>query len=57
MNAATHMMRKREALNARVVEALPLVHRIMDEALVSLVAAHQHYKGAITNQREGDAAQ
>ncbi len=57
MNAATHLMKKRGVLNARVVEALPLVHRIMDEALVSLVAAHQHYKDAITNQREGDAAQ
>jgi hypothetical protein len=41
MNAITHLMRKREAHSGRVVEAIPLVAHFMDEALVSLVAAHQ----------------
>ncbi len=41
MYAATQLMRKREAFTGRVVEAIPLVTHVMDEALVSLVAAHQ----------------
>lgn len=44
MNAATHLMKKRGALNTRVMEAIPLVDHVMDKALVSLVAAHQLYK-------------
>ena len=41
VNSATHLLKRREALNERAVEAIPLVTHIMDEALVSLVAAHQ----------------
>jgi len=41
INSATHLLKRREALNERAVEAIPLVTHIMDEALVSLVAAHQ----------------
>ena len=41
MNAATHLMRKKEAFTGRVVEAIPLIAQVMDEALLSLVAAHQ----------------
>lgn len=41
MNAAGHLMKKREAFSGRFVEAIPLAAHIMDEALVSLVAAHQ----------------
>lgn len=43
VNSVAHLMRKREVFNGRVVEAIPLVNRVMDEALVSLVAAHQNY--------------
>ncbi|HEY90919.1 MAG TPA: helix-turn-helix domain-containing protein [Dehalococcoidia bacterium] len=43
MNAATHLLQKREAFTRRVVEAIPLVAQVMDEALVSLVEAHQQY--------------
>lgn len=43
MNAATHLMHKREALNQRIVKSIPLVAHVMDEALVALVAAHQQY--------------
>ena len=45
MNAATHLIRRKEGFTGRVVEAIPLVARVMDEALVSLVAAHQHHNG------------
>ena len=41
VNAATHLLKRREALSERTVEAIPMVTHIMDEALVSLVAAHQ----------------
>ena len=41
VKAATDLAKKRTSLSERTVEAIPLVTRIMDEALVSLVAAHQ----------------
>ncbi len=44
LNVATGLMKKREALSGRVVDAIPLVARIMDEALVSLVATHQQFR-------------
>ena len=44
MNATAHLIKKGEVLNARIVEAILLVDQIMDEALVSLVAAHQRYQ-------------
>lgn len=56
MNALTHLMSKREAFSGRVVQAIPLVTRIMDEALVALVAAHQQYRSGIQGETEEDAA-
>lgn len=53
MNAATHLMRKREAFTGRVVEAIPLVAHAMDEALVALVAAHQQYRNEIQSEFKG----
>jgi excisionase family DNA binding protein len=50
MNAATHLMKRREAFTGRVVEAIPLVAHVIDEALVSLVAAHQKYRNGIQNE-------
>jgi len=44
VTATTNLMKKREMLNERAVEAIPLVNRIMDEALVSLVTAYQQEK-------------
>jgi len=44
VNAAADLMKRREALNERVVEALPLVTHIMDEALIALVAAYQRHR-------------
>jgi hypothetical protein len=56
MEAVTHLMRKREAHTGRVVEAIPLVAHILDEALVSLVAAHQQYHSGIQSRQKGEAA-
>ncbi|MFC1943233.1 hypothetical protein ACFLWO_01460 [Chloroflexota bacterium] len=57
MNATAHLMKKGEALNARVVEAIPSVDHVMDEALVSLVAAHQLYKDESRNEPERQAGE
>lgn len=56
MNAATHLMRKREAFTGRIVEAIPLVAHVMDEALVALVAAHQQLRNGIQGRIEGGTA-
>ena len=56
MNATTHLMRKREAFTGRVVQAIPLVAQVMDEALVSLVAAHQQYLDTSPNEMKEDSA-
>ncbi len=55
MNATVHLMRKREAFSGRVVEAIPLVVYVMDEALVSLVAAHQQYQNMSQGEPKGGA--
>jgi excisionase family DNA binding protein len=47
MNATTHLMKRREALTGRVVEAIPIVANVMDGALVALVTAHQQYRNEI----------
>jgi len=57
VNSATHLLKRREALNERAVEAIPLVTHIMDEALVSLVAAHQGKRSTTQNNGEGGVAQ
>ena len=44
MKAIAHLMKKREAHSSRVAASIPLVARVMDEALVSLVATHQQYR-------------
>jgi hypothetical protein len=48
-------MKKREVLNERAVEAIPMVTRVMDEALVSLVAVYQERRG-LPLQNKGDSA-
>ena len=57
MNATTHLMRKREAFSGRVVEAIPLVAHVMDEALVSLVAGHQQYRNMFQSETKGGTAE
>ena len=52
MTAMAHLMKKREAHSGRVAEAIPLTARIIDEALLSLVAAHQKY--SISLAEKGD---
>ena len=51
VNAVTNLLRRREMLSERAVEAVPLVSRVMDEALLSLVAAYQETMARRTNDR------
>lgn len=57
MKAIIHLMSKREAFSGRVVQAIPLVTRIMDEALVALVEAHQQYRNDLKNNKTGEEAE
>ncbi len=56
LSVATGLMKKREAFSGRVVDAIPLVAHVMDEALISLVAAHQHYRNGTQSEPEKEFA-
>lgn len=56
INAITRLRRKREAYTDRVVGAIPLVAHVLDEALVSLVAAHQWYRNGVRTTLKEEAA-
>jgi len=43
MKAAIHLISKREQVSGSIMEAIPLANRFIDEALVSMIAAHQQY--------------
>ena len=53
MRAVSHLMRKRKAFTGRIVEAIPMVVSVMDEALIALVSAHQEYRSEIPKDRNG----
>ena len=45
INVTTDMMKKHEGVNRRIIESISLVNNALDEALVSLVTAHQQFSG------------
>lgn len=47
MKVITQLATKPGALTGRVVETIPLATRVMDETLVTLVAAHQQYRDTL----------
>jgi excisionase family DNA binding protein len=47
MSAAVHLMKRKETLTGRIAEAIPGVARVMDEALLSLITAHQQFRNGI----------
>jgi excisionase family DNA binding protein len=53
ISVATEMIKKKAGFTGRVVEAIPLCTRVMDEALVSLVAAHQEQYKKFSNELGG----
>jgi excisionase family DNA binding protein len=46
LNITSEMMKGGDSLNRRVVEAIPLINRAMDAALLQLVASHQKVSDA-----------
>ncbi len=56
MNVASHLIKRGESFSGRIVEAIPLVNRIMDEALVALVIAHQQYQSIVESKSKGAIA-
>jgi len=50
MKAVAHLMKKREAHSSKITEAIPSTARIMDEALLSLVAAHQQCNSTLVEK-------
>lgn len=52
MNATTKLLKKREAFTGRVVDAISFAAHVMDETLVSLVAAHQGYRNGMNISKE-----
>jgi excisionase family DNA binding protein len=57
MNAATHLMKRKGAFTGRIVEAIPLVAHVMDETLVSLVAAHQQHRNGTQEEARKETNQ
>ncbi len=55
VNTVTHLMQKREAFTGRIVEAIPMLTHVMDEALIALMAAHQQYRSGIQAYGTGGA--
>jgi excisionase family DNA binding protein len=53
MQAASHLMAKREAQGSRIMEAIPLTNHFIDETLISMIAAYQQY---CTENVKGGAA-
>ena len=56
INATTQMMKRRDAFSGRVVDAIPMVAHVMDEALVALVSAHQNYRNGIKTDSTGSVS-
>jgi hypothetical protein len=57
LNVTTHLLKRKEAFTDRVVNAIPLVARIMDKALVALIAAHQQYLNGIKDNKTREEAE
>lgn len=54
VEAATHLVSRKEAFDGHIVEAIPLIVQVMDEALVALVATYQQYQNLSQNPDKGD---
>ena len=47
VNASTSLLKKRDGFTGRVVDAIPLAMRVIDETLMAFVAGHQQYRNGI----------
>ena len=48
INMTSEMLQKGESLSRRLIETIPMVNHVMDEALVSLVSAHQQANQSVS---------
>jgi len=53
VEAAVKFARNGHLPSGRAISAVPLVTRVLDEALISLVAAHQSYRSAAPGRKSG----
>lgn len=54
VSATRNLINRKEALSGRVIDAIPLATRVIDEALVALVAAYQQTNGKMTGKTKGE---
>jgi excisionase family DNA binding protein len=54
ISAATEMLKQRGISTGPVIEVIPMVGKVMDEALVALVAAHQQYQKPLKIHLKGE---
>jgi len=47
LKAASQLMSKREAQGSRIMDAIPLTNRFIDETLIAMIASHQAYSAAL----------
>ena len=46
ISTVTDLIKKKEGSNNRIIDAIAIINHVLDEALTSLVVAHQQYKGS-----------
>ena len=52
IKASTSLLKRRDAFTGRLVDAIPLAIHVIDETLVSLVAAHQQNRNGMDISKE-----
>ena len=50
LQAASQLMSKREAQGSRIMDAIPLTNRFIDETLVAMIASHQAYLSTLNKR-------
>lgn len=54
INVTTDMMKKHENVNRRIIDSISLINQALDEALLSMTAAHQKFTLFDSSSKAGD---
>lgn len=54
INVTTDMMKKHEGVNRRIIDSISLVNQALDQALLSMAAAHQQFTSSDSTSKTGD---
>ncbi len=54
INVTTDMMKKHESVNRRIIDSISLINQALDEALLSMTAAHQKFTLFDSTSKAGD---